>query len=295
LKLYNNPSNLSYEIVEDVGSEGAFDKVLQSHPEAKVFLHLASPFHFNATDIEKELLLPAINGTKNVLGAIYKYGTGIERVVVTSSYASIATASREADRNETITEQSWNEITWQGALKDPVQGYRGSKTFAEKAAWDFVKENPVKFKIAFVNPTFVFGPQAHAIVGKKNLNTSSEIINKLLKLTPGSEIPPTKGGWIDVRDVAKAHVAAFENEAAENKRLLLNSGRFSSVSLIRLIKKDFPELQLPEIPSDASDGTETLAKIDDSKTREILGFKYYTLEESIKDTVSQILSAKQDS
>ena len=37
LKLFNNPTNLKFEIVEDVGSEGAFDNVLKSHPEATIF------------------------------------------------------------------------------------------------------------------------------------------------------------------------------------------------------------------------------------------------------------------
>ncbi|KAK6886644.1 putative NADPH-dependent methylglyoxal reductase GRP2 [Candida tropicalis] len=294
LKLFNNPTNLKFEIVEDVGSEGAFDNVLKSHPEATIFLHLASPFHFNATDIEKELLLPAVNGTKNVLEAIYKYGINIEKVVITSSYAAIATASKEANNKEIITEESWNEITWDQALINPVQGYRGSKTFAEKSAWDFIKnhQDTIKFKISFINPSFVFGPQAFPIIdNNKNLNTSSEIINKLLKLNPNSEIPPTKGGWIDVRDVAKAHVLAFEKDSTENKRLLVNSGRFSAISLIRLIHKQFPQLNLPSISDDITDGTETLAKIDDSKTREILGFDYYSLDDSIYDTVSQILSA----
>lgn len=291
LKLFNNSENLNYEIVEDVGKEGAFDEILKKHQEAKFFLHLASPFHFNATNIEKELLLPAINGTKNVLEAIHKYGKNIEKVVVTSSYAAISTASKESNNKEIINEDSWNEITWDEAILNPIQGYRGSKTFAEKAAWDFIKKNQVSFKISFINPSFVFGPQAFPISNdKKILNTSSEIINKLLKLTPNSEIPPTKGGWIDVRDVAKAHVLAFEIPLAENKRLLLNAGRFSAISLIKLIHKQFPNLSLPEINNDLNDGIDTLAKIDDSKTRKILNFDYYTLEESIHDTVSQILS-----
>lgn len=102
LKLFNNPKNLSYEIVEDVGTKGAFDKVLQKHGEAKVFLHLASPFHFNVTDVEKELLLPAVDGTKNVLQAIYNFGNNIEKVVITSSYAAISTASKEADKMQLL-------------------------------------------------------------------------------------------------------------------------------------------------------------------------------------------------
>ena len=60
-------------------------KYYNKHGEAKVFLHLASPFHFNVTDVEKELLLPAVDGTKNVLQAIYNFGNNIEKVVITSS------------------------------------------------------------------------------------------------------------------------------------------------------------------------------------------------------------------
>ena len=54
--------NFSYEIVKDIAVEGAFDEALKAHPEVTIFLHTASPFHFNVTDVEKELLLPAING-----------------------------------------------------------------------------------------------------------------------------------------------------------------------------------------------------------------------------------------
>ena len=67
-----------------------------------MFLHLASPFHFNVTDVEKELLLPAVDGTKNVLQAIYNFGNNIEKVVITSSYAAISTASKEADKMQLL-------------------------------------------------------------------------------------------------------------------------------------------------------------------------------------------------
>ncbi|EMG50243.1 GRP2 putative NADPH-dependent methylglyoxal reductase GRP2 [Candida maltosa Xu316] len=284
LKLFNNPSNLSYEIVEDVGTQGAFDNVLKHHPEAKIFLHLASPFHFKATNIEKELLEPAVNGTKNVLQAIKDYGSGIQKVVITSSYAAIGTASREADKSVVVTEDDWNAITWNEALENPIAGYRGSKTFAEKAAWDFVKQNSadVKFTISTVNPTFVFGPQAFEV--GQELNTSSEVINSILK----GSVPPTKGGWIDVRDVAKAHIIAFEKEEAVGKRLLLNAGRFNAGLLVKIIKEKYPQIELPDVKEEVI----SLATIDDSKTRKILGFDYYSLEQSVYDSVKQIIDAR---
>jgi len=37
-------------------------------------------------------------------------------------------------------------------------GYRASKTFAERAAWDFVKNEKPNFSLATINPPMVFGP-----------------------------------------------------------------------------------------------------------------------------------------
>ncbi|EGW30505.1 NADPH-dependent methylglyoxal reductase GRE2 [Spathaspora passalidarum NRRL Y-27907] len=295
LKSLLNSPNFSYEIVEDVEKEGAFDQALQKHPEVTVFLHTASPFHFKATDIEKELLLPAVNGTKNALNAIHKYGSNVSRVVITSSYAAISTASKEVDPNVVVTEQSWNEISWEDAKKDPVSGYRGSKTFAEKAAWEFVKEHNPKFVVSTINPSFVFGPQAYDSEVKDSLNTSSEFINAILKNGPDATIAPTRGGFVDVRDVAKAHLVAFEKEEAKNQRLILNAGRFTLQSIIDILNENIPELK-GKIPV-GEPGTDKaaiagLSTIDNSKSLAILGFELIDLKKSVVDSVQQILQAR---
>jgi nucleoside-diphosphate-sugar epimerase len=51
-----------------------------------------------------------------------------------------------------------NPITEQEAHENPATGYRASKTFAEKAAWDFLEKEKPNFTIATVNPPLVFGP-----------------------------------------------------------------------------------------------------------------------------------------
>jgi len=47
----------------------------------------ASPFIRNVTDPKKQLIEPAVGGTKNVLGSVAKNTDSIKRVVLTSSFA----------------------------------------------------------------------------------------------------------------------------------------------------------------------------------------------------------------
>lgn len=289
--LFKN-QNFTYEIVEDVEKEGAFDAALKKHPEVTVFLHTASPFHFKATDIEKELLKPAVNGTNNALAAIKKFAPQVTKVVVTSSYAAISTASKERDPSHVNNEESWNEILWEEAKKDPIMGYRGSKTFAEKAAWDFLKNEKPNFSINYVNPSFVFGPQAFDSEVKDSLNTSSEILNSYLKMTADLDVPATVGGYVDVRDVAKAHLVAFEKDIA-NERLLLNAGRFCGQDILDIINKDIEPLQgkVPVgVPGKGKEINAGMCKIENEKTKSILGFPLIDLETTVVDSLSQILN-----
>lgn len=294
LKKLLQSTNFNYEVVNDIQKEGSFNDALKHHPGVTVFLHTASPFHFKAKDVEKELLIPAVNGTKNALKAIKDYAPQVKRVVVTSSIAAIKVEAKENDSTFVTTEQTWNPISWEEALTNPVLGYRGSKTFAEKAAWEFVEMEKPLFILSTVNPVIVFGPQAFDSEVKETLNTSAEIINNLLKLKPGDPVPPLNNAFIDVRDVAKAHVVAFESEDAANQRLLLSESRYSSQLVLDLIHKNFPQFKsrIPLGTSGIYPDTSKLSKTDNSKTKAIVGFPFISLEKSVVDTVLQIVAAE---
>lgn len=285
----------TYEIVQDISVEGAFDKVLEKHSEINVLLHTASPFFYDTTDPENDLVLPAITGTKNILKAVKQHGAQIERVVITSSDAAIYSADDEQNSDLSFNESNWNSISYEDAIKDPIAAYYGAKTFAEKAAWDFVKENDSNFKLTAVNPVYVFGPQAFASEVKGKLNTSNELINTLTKLGPSDSFDNDKGGFIDVRDVAKAHLMAFESEDTINKRLYLTNGHFSTQMMLDIVNKNFPELK-GEIPignpGTGSQDILTLAKMSNEATRQILNFDFNSLEKVVVDTVAQILDAR---
>ncbi|GEQ69578.1 hypothetical protein JCM33374_g3250 [Metschnikowia sp. JCM 33374] len=282
----------TYEIVPDLEAPGAFDQALNNHPEVTVFLHTASPLKFNVTDIEAELLIPAVEGTKNVFNAIKVHGPQIQNVVVTSSIVAMFDVSRLKDPSFVVTETSWNPTTWDESKADGFLGYSGSKKFAEKAAWDFLEQEKPNYTVNFVNPGYVYGPQAFDSEVKDELNLSSEIVNSLLKLNRDSEVPEFYGPFIDVRDVAKAHLTAFENNLSR-ERLLLTSEYFTSQSIIDILTQNFDQLKdkLPVAKSD--DAYYSGAVYDNKKTRELLGYPLLDLKTSIVDSVAQILKAKE--
>lgn len=292
-----NSSDFNYEIVPDMTSKGSFDEALKKHPEVSVFLHTASPFHFAAKDMEKEMLIPAIEGTRNALNAIKDHGSQIKNVVVTSSFAAILNNSpSHPQKDPKYTEESWNPVTWEEALANPFSAYVASKKFAEQEVWNFVKREKPQFKLSIVNPTYVFGPQLKDADVKGTLNTSAEVINSLLKLSANDQVPDTKGPFIDVRDVAKAHLSAFENSDTEGQRLLLWEEGFTSQEVYDIIHKHFSELN-GKIPKGTPGsgvkpiGLDSTTPIDNTKTRKLLGFPFINLEKSVVDSIAQVLRA----
>jgi len=74
-------SKLSFAIVEDISKAGAFEEAVKSDPPFEAVIHTASPFHFKAEDLQRDLIDPAVNGTKGVLQAIKRSAPTVKRVV----------------------------------------------------------------------------------------------------------------------------------------------------------------------------------------------------------------------
>lgn len=294
---FGNTPKLSFEIVPDISSLTAFDKLFEKRAsEIQVVLHTASPFHFDTTEYEKDLLIPALHGTQGILNSIKKYGAQtVERVVVTSSFAAILDVSKFSDGKAVFTEKDWNPATWEGCQTDGMSAYCASKKFAEESAWKFLKENKgaVKFKLNTINPTFVFGPQLFEEDVKDHLNTSNEVLNALLHSQAGSTKlePDYHAEFIDVRDVAKAHIVAFQKEDIVGQRLGLSNGPFSSQQVVDVLNSDFPQLKgkIAVGPHPGQPDPNPGCKFDNTVSKKILGFPFISLEKAVHDTAAQIL------
>jgi nucleoside-diphosphate-sugar epimerase len=157
-ELYVKNGQLGFAIVPDIATPGAFDKAVISNPPFEAVLHMASPNRFNITDIKKDLIDPAVEGTVGILKSIKASASSVKRVVITSSFAAMADASKGTRPGHVYQEEDWNPVTEQEAQANAIMAYSAGKTFAEKAAWDFLAgENPA-FDIAVINPPMVFGP-----------------------------------------------------------------------------------------------------------------------------------------
>ncbi|KAH9834341.1 GDP-mannose 4,6 dehydratase [Teratosphaeria destructans] len=284
---------LDFAIVEDIAKEGAFDKAIISDPPFEAVIHTASPFHFNVTDVQKELLDPAVIGTTGVLKSIKKSAPTVKRVVITSSFASIVNPFKGNWPEHTYSEEDWNPITLEQAIENPANGYRASKTFAEKAAWKFLEDEKPAFTLATMCPPLVLGPIVHYLNSLDALNTSNQRVRDIIQGKAKQEIPPTGTYlWVDVRDLALSHVLAMEKEDAANKRFFITTSYFSNKEIAQIVAKDFPQYKdvLPNLQTvqggDYPEGG--VYKYNNERAKKLLGVEFRPLEESIKDTVKSL-------
>ncbi|KAI9799610.1 MAG: methylglyoxal reductase (NADPH-dependent) gre2 [Piccolia ochrophora] len=287
-----SPSNLSFAIVEDIAQEGAFNEAVKSDPPFEAVIHTASPFHFNVTDPKKDLLDPAIIGTTGILKAIKSSAPSVKSVVITSSFASIIDGAQGTRPGYVYSEKDWNPVSEEEAVQNPSNAYRASKTFAEKAAWEFLEKEKPNFYISTMCPPLVLGPIIHYLNSLDALNTSNQRVRNLLQGLGKEEIPDTGTYlWVDVRDLALAHVKAIEIPAAANKRFFITAGHFTNRQIADAIRDAYPQYasQLPTKDTPGGDfPSEGVYKYDNSRVQEVLGVKFRSLAESIKDTVKSL-------
>jgi dihydroflavonol-4-reductase len=106
-----------------------------------------------------------------------------------------------------------------------------SKTFAERAAWDFMAQQGGPLELSVINPVAVFGP----VLGP-DYSTSVLLIQRLMSGgVPGS--PRLSFGVVDVRDVADLHIRAMTHPAAKGERFLATAGDFMLIRDIAMVLK----------------------------------------------------------
>ena len=88
-----------------------------------------------------------------------------------------------------------------------------SKTIAERAAWDLVKQRGDEDRLAVVNPGAIIGPVLH-----DDLSYSLQSIERLLDGMPG--VPRLGFSFVDVRDVADLEIRAMTAPEAGGQRFI---------------------------------------------------------------------------
>ena len=276
--------------------KGSYDEAAQN---CSSIIHTASPFTFDVKNPTYELLEPAVLGTENVLQAA-NASKSVQKVVLTSSVGAIIGDMQDMKRKElpAFTEENWN--TSSNIRHKP---YEYSKTMAEKKAWDIAKQQN-QWELAVMNPFFVMGPPLSP-------HLQSESINYMLRYLKGKYkkgVPELHLGYVDVRDVARAHIYALENKVSG--RHILCERTSTLLSFAQTIESQFPnrfELPKKTIPKwmmyllGPTVGMKRkyiktnighAINIDNTKSKKVLKIAYIPIEKTIHDMVQRLMDFK---
>jgi len=217
----------------DLLKEGSFDKAVEG---CTAVIHAASPFVLVVKDPQTELIDPALNGTKTVLDSVAKHG--VKSVILTGSLAAVVEHTPTDDGSKVWTEEDWNTTS---TLKEGP--YRLSKVLAEKYSYEWNEKHP-DVKVCTVLPTFIIGPPHIKRADATSIKFMRDTLNGTFKADGGA--PAASSGMVDIRDVALAHILAFELPHTKGRYLVTSEEGIPRIEAARILKKEFPDYPIPE-------------------------------------------------
>jgi nucleoside-diphosphate-sugar epimerase len=279
----------------DLLKKGSFSEAMTG---CELVIHTASPFIISGVkNAQKELLEPALEGTRNVLDSV-NANESVKRVVLTSSVAAVYgdAIDIQKTKNGVFTEEHWN-------LTSSVdhQPYSFSKTMAEKLAWSMA-EKQSRWDLLTINPGFIMGPS----LSKRTDSTSIEIMIQLAAGKFKTGVPSGTMSFVDVRDVAQAHILAGFTPNASGRHIC-SADEKSFLDMADVIRASHPEFPLPKkfVPkwlfsliAPMVGFTRKYVKLnvgfdlrmDNSYIKKDLGLEFLPFEKTINDHFQQLLT-----
>ena len=278
----------------DLLKEGSFDDVIKN---CELVIHAASPFKIaGVKNYLKDVIEPALEGTKNVLSSVNRTGS-VKRVVLTASVASIHGDAADILDNPKgmFTSDDWNNTS---TIKH--QPYSYSKTVAEREAWKIVNAQE-RWDLVTIHPGFVLGP---SLTPRKD-STSIDFVMSFMKGRFRMGAPDLWLGIVDVRDASLLHVIAGLTPIA-NRRYIAVEASYSMVQIaekiVSVFGKRYPvsSKKLPGVLFNIFGPLMGFSlkfvrrnigfpiKFDNSRSINELGMVYRPLTETITDQIEQI-------
>ena len=270
---------------------GSFEEAMQ---ECSVVHHVASPFLLpeKIKDGPRQLLEPALQGTRNVLASVERTAS-VRRVVFTSTVGAIF--GDYADvlqmKDHTLSEEVFNNSST--IENNP---YHYSKVEAEKEAWKISRAQQ-RWSLVTINPGMILGPALTAASDSGSLF----LLDEMLKGYFFYGMPDLALTTVDVREVARAHIEAASNPAAHGRYILAEKHMTSFVEISRLLRRFhrrpylLPRHQVPNLVVRAIGPLFGLTQdymskhlgirfaVDNRRSIEELGIVYRPLAETLKD------------
>ncbi|KAA1428092.1 aldehyde reductase [Nocardioides antri] len=277
----------------DLLETGSYDEAMQG---CELVIHTASPFLLGKVrDPERQLVRPALEGTRNVLASV-DATPSVKRVVLTSSVVAIHGDNIDMRGRGPFTEADWNTTS-----TTQHQPYPYAKTVAERAAWDICGRQD-RWDLVTIHPGLVLGPSLTTASKSGSMATMRAFTD--YSLAAGA--PDLAMGLVDVRDAARAHIAAGYTPTAHG-RYITNARTITMLEIGRILRRrfgrtyPFPYTKMPKrafkmFAPVAGFTREFVEKnvgwpleFDNSRSRAELGLEYRDAEETITDHFQQMI------
>jgi nucleoside-diphosphate-sugar epimerase len=159
----------------------------------------------------------------------------LTRIVVTSSTSAVASNADACPSATGFTEDCVN--TKSTAAAEP---FVFAKAHFEAEVWRLAK-GTASVDVSVIIPTIMIGPS--------RTSESSEAMRLVHDFASSSSLfplaPDLYWNFVDVRDVALAHVLALESPAASNRRFIVSAANLNLAGLGRLIRQANSNLKAP--------------------------------------------------
>lgn len=282
----------------DLLDEGSFYDAMQG---CEVVIHTASPFLIGTLkDAQKQLVDPALDGTKNVLNSVNQTD-GVKRVVLTSSVVGVYGDAQDIKQTENGV---FNDSHWNTTSRVDHQPYNYSKVVAEKAAWDMQKaqaDQPNSWDLVVINPGFVMGPA----LTTRSVSGSISLLKQFAKGVMKTGVPDMHNGMVDVQDIAIAHIAAAFNPEASGRYIIVDK-TLTLLEMASILRSHFPQYPFPkmQVPKFVAwlaapfvkQSREMISKnvghriaFDNTRSQQDLGINYVPVEDALVAHFQQLI------
>jgi len=273
--------------------EGSYDEAFVG---ADAVIHTAAVVEIDSVkDGQKQIVDPSVSGTKNVLASADKAGT-LKRFVHTSSI--IATMEWDKPEIDKFSERNWNSASTV-ANGDP---YGFAKAEAEKLVHNHTGG---AFDCVAILPGVNLGP----CMNKAHTKASAVVVRQFLY---GNSQKEYFAHFVDVRDTAAGLVKALVADlpAGEQHRFIVTSDEQMQISALEApLKRLYPNYYVAAnpYPSAALSAViklpllwrifiseferslvELKVRMDNSRSKEVLGVQYRPLDDTLRDTVESM-------
>jgi dihydroflavonol-4-reductase len=251
--------------------------------------HVAAVFQIAGDP--QAIIGPTVDGAMNIVRAAH--AAGVKKIIYTSSGRTLGNSSPPG---KPLNENDWNQHA--------QVPYSIAKLQAEKQVGDYARQH--NLDLIAILPLMILGPNIH------RLSESTAVVDNILH-NRFPVIPPIAINIVDVRDVALAHILAYENPQA-NGRYIVGNDPIDMSELIALVHEFQPLTRLPKLrlpkalfllytdlmaffarlrgqtsqitPPQAREMTEGRRYVDTSKTQRELGLAIRSTRETVQATVA---------